>query len=237
MAYTARTWSEIRQDLKESYESKIFWDDSEALVAFNEGLYLWNWCTAYWQTRITMLTVANQRDYVLPASLTYRTRMTFNDLPLTPSSREDLNNARYQWRADTTTTGAPVPTRPMVWAPIDLYLFYLWPADAVGGGTLTVDGVAATPVRVEDGDTVDLGDELLSTLLGYALHALSFKKGGPWFQATMPLFQGFLAEAAEVNSQIKTSQAFRRLMGLDMRGLKPLQGVPTRLDQLAGKGQ
>ena len=83
MAYTTWTWATIRQDLKESYESKIFWDDDEALVAFNEALYVWNWCTAYWQTRVTQLTVANQKLYVLPASLTYRTRMTFNELPIT----------------------------------------------------------------------------------------------------------------------------------------------------------
>lgn len=236
MAYTAYTWSAIRQDLKESYEQKLFWDDDEALVAFNESMYVWGIATGYWRRRITMLTVANQRDYVLPTTMTYRMRMTYNELPLTPSSRPDLDNSRYQWRSDTTATGAPVPTRPMIFVPIDLYLFYLWPADAVGGGTLTVDGVSATPVLVEDGDTVDLGEELFSTLLGYALHALSFKKGGPWFQATMPLFQGFLAEAAEINGQIKTSQAFRRVMGLDDRGLKPLRGVPTRLDQLAGKG-
>ena len=37
------------------------------------------------------------------------------------------------------------------------------------------------------------------------------------------------------NGQIKSSQAFRRIMGLDDRGLKPLRGVPTRIDQLAGR--
>ena len=235
MAYVQYTWSEIRARLQERFESKIFWDDAEALVAFNEGLSVWNWATAYWHRRVTLLTVANQLDYVLPTSMLYRTRMTFNSLPMSPSNREDLNNGRYQWRSDTTLTGAPVPTRPMLWAPIDLSMFYLWPADAVGGNTITVDGVSATPVLVEDGDTVDLGEELLTTLLGYALHALSFKKGGPAFQATMPLFQAFLAEAAEQNRQIKTSQVYRRFMGLDDRGFKPFRGTANVIDQLAAK--
>jgi hypothetical protein len=211
---------------------KRFWSESELLVAFNEALSVFNLATAYFHTRITLPTVAGQYDYVLSASMLYRTRMTYNSLPMSPSNREDLNHGRYQWRSDTTLTGRPVPDRPMLWVPIDLYLFYIWPADAAGGGTLTVDGVAATPVLVEDGDTVDLGEELLTTLLGYSVHVLSFKKGGPAFQATMPLFQTFLAEAAEMNDQIKTSQIYRRVMGLDDRGFKPLRGTPTRLDQL-----
>ena len=233
MSYTAFTWSAVRQRLKERFESKAFWSDDEALVAFNEAMRVFNLCTGYWRTRTTLTTVANQYDYVLPASMVYRTRMTFNGVAMSPSNREDLNNGRYQWRSDTTITGRPVPNRPLLWAPIDLYLFYIWPADAVGGNTLTIDGVSATPVLVEEGDTVDLGEELLTTLLGYALHALTFKKGGPAFAATMPLFQTFLKEAAEQNDQIKTSVVFRRVMGLDDRGFKPLRGASTQLDQMA----
>ena len=232
MAYAVFTWSEIRQRLKDCFESKVFWNDDEDLVAFNEALRLWNWCTAYWQTRVTQLTVANQATYTLSSSLLYRTRITFNSLPLSSSNREDLNQGRYQWRTDTTTTGRPVPTRPMLWVPNDLLHVVIWPADAVGGNTLTIDGVAATPVIVEDGDFVDLGEELLTTLLGYALHALTFKKGGPAFQSTMGLFQTFLQEAAEMNGQIKTSQIYRRVMGLDERGFKPLRGTPTLIDSI-----
>jgi len=230
------TWSEIRTRLRARVESKFFWPDQDLLDAFNEGLYFLNLCTGQWRARITLPTVANQLEYVLPASMVYRMRITYNDLPLTSGNREDQNNARYQWRTDTTATGAPVPTRPMIWIPIDLYLFYLWPRDAVGGGTLTVDGVSATPVLVEEADTVDLGEEHLTPTINYALHALLFKKGGPAWQATMPLLQQFLAEMSDINQQIKTSQAFRRLMGLDDRGFKPLRGVPTRVDQFAEKG-
>lgn len=228
------TWSELRQRLKDRIELKRFWDDSDLLDAFNEGLLTFNLATGMWRTRITLPTIANQSEYVLPASMVYRMRMTYNDLPLSPGNREDLNNARYQWRSDTTTTGAPVPTRPMLWIPIDLYLFYLWPADATGGGTLTVDGVAATPVVVEDGDTVDLGEEHLTAILGYALHQLTFKKGGPAFQATMPYLQAFLQECVDINEQIKSSQAFRRLMGWDDRGLKPFRVPAEHLSALVG---
>lgn len=235
MAYTEFMWSDIRQRLKDRVEQKPYWTDDEYLVAFNEALRVWQWLTGYWRARITLPTVANQYEYVLPSSMTYRTRMTFNSLPLAGSSREDLNQGRWNWRNETTTSGGDVPTRPMMWAPVDLYLFYLWPADAAGGNTLTVDGVTQTPVLVEDGDTVDLGEELLTTLLGYSLHVLSFKKGGSLFQATMPLFQTFLTEAAEENDQLKTSAMFRRIRGLDWRGMKPLQGTPTLLDPIVGR--
>lgn len=235
MPYTAFTWSAIRQRLRERLELKAFWSDDETRASFNEALSVWNWATGYWRTRTTLLTVANQYLYTLPTSMVYRTRVTFNSLPLSPSNREDLNHARYQWRTDTTLTGRPVPDRPMMWVPLSLYTFYIWPADAAGANTLTIDGVSATPVLVEEGDTVDLGEELLTTLLGYALHALMFKKGGPAFQSTMPLFQTFLKEAAEENDQIKTSMIYRRVMGLDDRGFKPLRGTATLLDQLAGR--
>jgi hypothetical protein len=235
MAYQSFTWSAIRQRLRERLELKAFWSDDELLVAFNEALSVWNLATGYWRTRVTQPTIAGQYDYALPASMLYRMRITVNNLPLTSTNREDLNQGRYTWRAETTASGGSVPTRPMIWAPIDLYTFLIWPADAVGGATLTIDGVAATPVLVHDGDFVDLGEELFTTLLGYALHVLTFKKGGPAFQATLPLFQTFLAEAAEENSQIKTSQIFRRVMGLDDRGFKLLQGTPTQLDRLVSK--
>lgn len=231
------TWSEIRARIRDRIEQKFFWSDEDLLDAFNEGLYLFNLATGKWRTRITLPTVANQSEYVLPASMVYRMRMTFNDLPLTPGNREDLNNGRYQWRADTTATGAPVPTRPMIWIPIDLYLFYLWPRDAVGGGTLTVDGVAATPVAVEEGDTVDIEEEHLTALIGYSLHQLTFKKGGPAFQVTMPYLQAFLQECVDINEQIKSSQAFRRLMGIDDRGFKPFRAPAEKLSALVGGGQ
>jgi hypothetical protein len=232
--YTTFTWSEIRQRLKDRLELKRFWTDDEVSDAFNETCQTWNLLTGYWKRRETITTVAGQYDYVLSADMLYRTRMTFNNLPMSPGNRMDLNNARPTWRSETTTSGGDVPTRPTVWTPISLELFYLWPADAAGGNTLTVDGVADTPSLVEDADTVDVGEELLTTLLGMALHTLVFKKGGPAFQSTMPLFQTFLSEAAELNGQIKTSQVYRRIMGLDRRDLKPLRGATTTVVGQAG---
>jgi len=232
------TWSTIRQRLQERVESKPFWDATEARDAFNEALLTWNLLTGMWKRRITLPTVANQYEYALSATMLYRMRITYNNLPLTPSGREDLNNGRHTWRSETTASGGDVPTRPVLWAPVSLQLIYIWPADAVGGGTLTVDGVSATPVVVEDGDTVDIGEEDLTTLLGYSLHVLTFKKGGPAFAATMPYFTAFLEGAADLNDLIKTSQFYRRYMGLDRRDQKPFRdtGVPLLQQIISGQG-
>jgi hypothetical protein len=114
-------------------------------------------------------------------------------------------------------------------------LFVLWPIDATGGRTLVVDGVATTPVATTDGDTIDLNDALLTTLLNMSVHVLAFKKGGPSWQATQGFFLTFLKEAAEENDQLKRSNVYRRIMGLDRRDLKPYRGGATLLDQLAGR--
>lgn len=235
MPYTRYTWAELRVRLAERYEAVPFWSADEALATFNEALAVWNLCTGRWKRRETLLTVSTQSLYTLSASMVYRMRIEHNLYPLSPSNRADLNWTRPTWRGETTTTGGDVPTRPIIWVPISLRTFYLWPADAVDGNTLTIDGVSATPVLVDDGDTLDLGEEHLAVLLDYALHVLSFGKGGPFFVATQPLLQRVLRAAVEENGQIKTSQRLRRVAGLDDRGLAPLRGASTRLDRVGGR--
>ena len=230
MPYTSLTWAAIRERLKQRFEGVPYWTDPEALIAFNEGLRTFNLLTGRWTRRETIATTAGTYLYTASASMLYKARVVFDLLPLSPSNREDLNNSRYTWRQETTATGGDVPTRPMIWAPISTRSFYLWPADAVGGHTLTLDGVSATPVLSEEADTLDLGDELLNVLLGYGLHSLSFGKGGQFFEATQPYWLAFLAACAEENSQLKASQFYRRAMGLDDRSFKPLRGVATAID-------
>lgn len=235
MPFTTSTWAELRLRLQDKVEQKPFWDNAEALAAFNEGLLFYNLLTGIFRRRVTIPTIANQHEYVLPATMLYRTRFAFNNYPMSPSGREDLNLGRKNWRAETATTGGDVPTRPTMWAPISLQLVYIWPADAAGANTLTVDGVSAAPVLVEDGDTLDFGEDGVNVILGYALHALSFKKGGPAFANTLPLFKAFLLDAAEMNGLIKTTTLYRRLMGLDWRSLKRLGPSPTLMDAIIGK--
>jgi hypothetical protein len=190
--------------------------------------------TGRWVTRAVMQTTPGEYEYVMPAPISYRTRVLWNNQPLSPSSREDFNNGRPNWRQETTASGGSVPTQPTLWAPVSLELIYLWPADATGHNGLTVDGIMATPQLSAPGDYVDLGQDDLSVLLGFCLHVLSYKLGSVWFQATLPYFQAFLRAAGEENQLITTAQIYRLFMGIDRRDLKPLRNpLPSKLQEVS----
>lgn len=228
MSYQRHAWGELRLLLQTRYEAVPFWTEDEARAAVNEALAVWNLLTARWQRRETLPSVGGQIRYTASSLLLWRTRIEWDGVALISSSRSDLDQARPAWRSESTSSGPGVPSRPVVWAPISLRSFDLWPAGGPGH-TLTIDGVAATPILAEDTDFVDLGDEHLTILLDYALHVLSFSKAGPAFAATQDLFQRFLQAAAEENSQLTASRIFRYLAGLDQaRAIVPLRGAPVR---------
>jgi hypothetical protein len=234
MPYQQTTWATLRQRLQDKWEDVPFWTDAEALLAFNEGLRVWNTLTGWWKRRITVATTANTIRYTLPGTLVYRTRVEFNGQAMFNSSVPDLDNGRWRWMIEHTTSGNGVPTRPMLWAPLSLQKIVIWPADAGGGNTLTLDGVSATPVLVNTTDYLDIGEDTVTVLLGYALHAAALKKAGPYFAATQKFFRSFLMAAAEENDQLKTSQVYRRYLGLDVKDQR-MRGTPTRLDERAGR--
>jgi hypothetical protein len=234
MAYAQYTLADLETRLAARYESVPFWDQTEARQAINEALCTWNLLTGRWVTRAVMQTTPGEYEYVTPAPLSYRTRVLWNNQPLSPSSREDFNNGRPNWRQETTASGGAVPTQPTLWAPVSLELIYLWPADATGHNGLTLDGVMATPQLAAADQYVDLGQDDLSVLLGFCLHVLSYKLGSVWFQTTMPYFQAFLAAAGAENALITTSQIYRLYMGLDRRDLKPIRGTAPAAFQPVG---
>lgn len=232
MPYQSLTLTDLQTRLKARWDGVPYWTDAEATLYLNEGLLFWGMLTGRWKARVVLGTTAGTYDYALPSTMVYQMRITFNGYPLSPSSRFDLDNGRPNWRRETTASGGDVPTRPTLWAPVTLALFYLWPADAAGHNALTVDGVSATPTLVNAGDYVDLAEADVSLLLGYALHAAAYKKGGAWFRATMPYLTAFLQAAALENELLTTSQAFRRYLGLDKRDLKPPADAPSSLAQV-----
>lgn len=223
MSYQAYDLTDLLARLTARTDDVPFWDTDEATAAINEALCTWNMLTGRWTTRLVLETTPITGEYTLPMTVSYRTRLLFNNLPMSPASREDFNNGRPNWYSETTASGGDVPTRPMLWAPVSLNLIWIWPGDFAGHNALTIDGVASTPVLTDPGDYVDLGEDDLSILLGFALHVLTFKKGSVWFAATRPYFEAFLRAAGEENQLITTSQMYRRYLGLDHRDLKPIR--------------
>ena len=243
MAYTTTTLAQLKVGMTQLWDDAVFWTDDEARLAINEALRDWNLMVGRWQRRLTLSTAAGTVEYALGATLIYGSRVKVGTVPLTLTSTLELDLGRPTWRQETTASGGDVPTTPILWAPISLQRIAIWPATAaLGVNNLLIDGVANTPVLVEDGDTVDMGEELHDPLLAYALHVAAFKEGGARWQATLPSFTAFLQLAAQENSLLKANKAFRRFAGLDRRrDMQPTKGGSTQLDGLGqsvtGEGQ
>lgn len=214
MAYQIVTLTQLQTELANKYDGIPFWTAEEARTALNEGLHMWNSITGYWRLRTTLTTVPKDNYVPMPGALAYKSRVEFNGIALAPSSLVGLDGGRPSWEGETTAT-AGVPSAPKIWAPVSVDLIVIWPADAVGGNSLTVDGMAQTPVLVNSGDFIDLGQEEHNQLLGYALHVLAFKLGGETFEATIPLYHSWVTAAGQRNNQFRASSLYRRVLGID----------------------
>lgn len=235
-AYAAHTLADMQTALLEKVEGVPFWTTTEATDALNEALLMWNLMTGFWKDTYNTVTTATNWDYALPASLVFGTRVLCNGKVLAEASLYEINSARPNWQGEMTTSGGSVPTAPQKWFPLSIDLIGIWPADAAGGLSLVVEGVAQTPRLVNPSDFIDIGDEEFNAILGYALHVLALKEGGARFIATMPLLVTFLQEAAEENSQLTQSAMFRHLSGTDMtRQARPTLGTATDYDRFGGR--
>lgn len=234
--YTQFTLTDILLMLSYKFDDVPFWTEVEAIDAINEGLLTWNAFTGFWKETIEIITTINNWDYALPESLVFGMRIEFNDKPLNQSSLSEMDNGHPGWQGQTTTDGGSVPDEPKNWFPLSVDMIGIWPADADGGNTLTVDGVAATPQLVDPGDFINIGEEELGIILGYALHVLALKEGGERFAKTADYFTEFLKAAAEENDQLTQSSIFREFIGLDQSRDTPMKrGKPTSYDQFSGR--
>ena len=233
MAYTQVTLTTLLARLAERYEGVPFWSADEARRALNEGLKIYSAATGFWRTLTTVVTVPNDPFVAVSAgSLVQGTRLSWQPYPLEPCSLADLNALYPNWRSTTTATPG-APSRPVYWARISLNLFAIYPADAYidvnANHTITINGIRNTPLLVNGGDFIDLGQETLDVLLGYALHALTLKLGGPALVSTYPGWLALLDAAAEQSAEFAASDFYRRATGQDLqRDAKPTRkAVPS----------
>jgi hypothetical protein len=91
---------------------------------------------------------------------------------------------------------------------LNLVAFYPTSATA---GSVGVDGIRQTPVLAADGDTVDIGPEELSTLLGYALHHAAVKAGPVMLERTKQYLTAFQEAAAARNQFLRRTAWYTRL--------------------------
>lgn len=241
MAYTVVTLAQLKVGMSQRWDAAAFWTPEEARLAINEALRDWNLLVGRWRRTLTLSTGAGTVEYALGATMIYGARVKVDAAPLIVTSLLELDLGRPTWRGETTASGGDVPTVSTLWAPVSLQRIAIWPATAGAGlNNLIVEGVANTPVLVEDADFIDLGEELHDPLLDYALHVAAFKEGGPRWRATLPQFHAFLQLAAQENGLLKANRAYRRFAGLDRRrDMQKTKDVPTEIDglgKLAGQG-
>ena len=101
-----------------------------------------------------------------------------------------------------------------------------WPRVITTTFTVTVDGVAATPILVNGSDTIDLNESRHGVLLDYAKHYLTLKRGGAEMQQSASALQAMLVAAADENALFKESSFFRWAMARDEKPEIPLKVVP-----------
>lgn len=202
--------------------SGVWWTQNEKIGIINEGLRVWNSLTGYWKATGVALgsgspkvTVADQVWYSLPGTITSSMRMTFNGVPLFPSSLQDLDQGRQYWESETTVSAGSVPDKPQLWGIGAMNLVAIWPADHVGGNSLMMDGIAITPVLAGLSDYLNIGEQELNGLLNYWQHVAMFKDGGDEFASSMGQFKDFLKQAGTTNSLLMASSKFRGWMGAD----------------------
>ena len=214
MAYASVTRAVLRARLQDRYDGVPYWSATEANDALNEALRQFNLYTGYWRGSATVNTVANDPFLAVSNTLTRATRIYRSGQALTRKSIVELYRQRRNWRTQTTASGAGVPTVVSDWAPIGLTGFAIWPADAAGGLTLTVDAVKITPILTADGQFVDVGEEELDLLLDEALWILTFKMPSER-EAQRRRHESFLQGCLDRNEQLRASSYFREVLGLD----------------------
>ena len=207
------------------FDNPGFWSAQEYTDAFNEALSLFQLATGRWRQRFIVTTVANRVFYSIPdlpqlqvasiCQVLQPLRVSFNGGPAMGwSSFTDLDCSYPGWQTQTTAT-AGCPGTPMMAGPAGLNYLWIWPADAAGNNSRALDALANAPQLVVPSDFVNLDETEIVGLLDYGQWRLSQKRGGVFFQRTMPLFQGYLRMLADRNSYLLNLSIFRQVVGAD----------------------
>src|SRR6266508_237891 len=233
MPYQNITLAQLLTRLARRYEQAVFWTPTAATAALAESVRSWNLITGISRQTVNVSTVVDDPYIVLPIPQQWlkvtRVRIPSPARELNLISLAGLDSAFPGWETHTTLTALGLAA-PRYWAPVGTTRIAIYPADttvlAGGNGprTLAVDGIACANVLSISTDYLDLGDEELTVILGYALHVLSFSKGAEALTATTPLYLALLKAAADRNAVFAASSFYRRIIGGDLsRSAYPLR--------------
>lgn len=236
--YQTVTLTQLLARLSQRTETAPFWSTTAATYALHEAIRLFNLFTGIARAEVLVSTVPDTPYINLPdpgqCLKVVRVRRAATLHELNPTSLAGLDASFPGWEAYTTLTAVGVGSAPRYWAPAGTGRIAIYPADTtvVAGGNgprlLRVDLITCANVPVASSDFLDLGEEEIGVICGYALHVLSFSKGATALAATRPLYLAFLKAAADRNAVFAASSFFRKIIGLDWSRLAyPLRSASS----------
>jgi hypothetical protein len=182
--------------------NSTFWTQDEKVMAINEALRIWQALTGEWRAEFAFDALGG--NYVnVPQQIVSVDRVLYNGTPLSLTSIWELDKGTPGWEG---TAGTPLE-----WAPFGLNQVALYPGPA--SGSIKLEGVAELLPLTGLAEYIDIGDEELTKLLGYAQHYLAFKEGLPESKATEEDFVAFMEAAVLKNGRLVGSELYRRFMG------------------------
>lgn len=93
--------------------------------------------------------------------------------------------------------------------------------------SITFDVVCKAPIPATDGDFIQIGQEQLDPLLGYAKHLAAFKMGGEEFRSTMKDAENFFNAALAYNERLTSMNP--NILSLMTQSTADVEDRPTRV--------
>lgn len=166
----------------------------EVNSAINEAIRVLNLACGFLQVTVLIAgsSVANRFWYDVPfgpGNIVIPLRVQYEQTYLRKYNLNEIGRAYPQWLTETTaTTGQPVQH----FIPFGIRKFAIHPADAVGGGDLSVTGVQEPIPLVNPTDVVQWPNEVTPAFDALAAHTLMLKEGGAIFSAATADYQQYI---------------------------------------------
>lgn len=158
----------------------------------NEGIRTINLFTGFQQASVIIphQTQNNRIWYDIPNHIIFPLRVRIGNTYLQPSAVENIGRANPLWVTETTrNVDSPVAS----WVRFGFRKLAIHPADAVGGMDITLTGVKEPKLLVNQSDTIQFSNDILSAFDMYASFSLPLKESPKEFSMQSADYQRFLA--------------------------------------------
>ena len=146
-----------------------------------------------------------QEGLILAAFFNPVHTIRFGSEPLVKTDLFDLDNGNDGWQGQSTT--------PEFWFPYGATQVGVNPAHLAGGTNFTILGIRDAVIPASDPTSVDISEDHVKVIVGYAQHLAAFKQGGGEFKASIKLFTEFLGAALAKRGDSKLTEALTALYG------------------------